>query len=72
MPHHFTKNTESVSRHCNTCGRTTMWSVSSGRLGRCMEDHHKSPQQQKAKDSHSDTQGSLFQDISPAGVTKAV
>lgn len=68
MPHHFTKNTTSVSRHCNTCGRTTMWTVSDGRLGRCVEDHHQVKPKAKAAVS---AQGSLFQDITPLGLTKA-
>jgi hypothetical protein len=49
-PQHYTKNTLGISRFCNTCRRTTMWSVSDGRLGRCQEDHHK-PQKPKPEPS---------------------
>jgi len=37
MSHHFTSNTISTSRWCNECKRQTQHSVSSNRLGRCME-----------------------------------
>ena len=59
MPHHFTKNTESVSRFCNTCRRVTMWSVSDGRLGRCQEDHHQKKPKPKVA-AASAVQQSLF------------
>jgi hypothetical protein len=37
MAEHYTRNTESVTRWCNTCQRDTQHSVSSGRVGRCLE-----------------------------------
>lgn len=39
---HYTRNTESVTRWCNHCGRNTQHSVSAGRVGRCME--HDAPE----------------------------
>lgn len=40
MIEHYTKGTISVRKWCNTCGKETEHSVSDGRLGRCVEDHH--------------------------------
>jgi len=37
---HYTRNTESVTRWCNRCGRPTQHLVSAGRVGRCENDHH--------------------------------
>lgn len=37
MSHHFTKNTESVTRWCDHCGRGTQHAVSAGHIGRCTE-----------------------------------
>lgn len=37
MSEHYTANTESATRHCNTCGRRTQHGVSAGRIGRCLE-----------------------------------
>jgi hypothetical protein len=34
---HFTSNTESVWKWCNTCMKNTEHSVSGNRLGRCQE-----------------------------------
>ena len=40
MSEHYTKGTISVRKWCTTCGRETEHSVSDGRLGRCVNDHH--------------------------------
>lgn len=37
MTEHYTRNTESVTRHCNHCNRQTQHTVSDGRVGRCLE-----------------------------------
>jgi len=37
MPEHYTRATESATRHCNRCGRPTQHAVSAGRIGRCLE-----------------------------------
>jgi hypothetical protein len=34
---HYTTDTESVTRRCKICERTTQHRVSAGRVGRCME-----------------------------------
>ena len=41
MTEHYTRNTESVTKWCNKCGRPTQFAVSCGRLGRCTE--HEAP-----------------------------
>lgn len=45
MPHHYPKNTTEVSYWCNTCNRLTMHQVYNGRLGACVEEHHKAKEQ---------------------------
>jgi hypothetical protein len=47
MSWHYTKNTESVTQWCNTCGRPTQHAVSAGRLGGCTE--HPAPAETKAQ-----------------------
>jgi hypothetical protein len=37
MTEHYTRNTESVTKWCNRCGKRTQHQVSDGRVGRCME-----------------------------------
>lgn len=37
MTEHYTSNTESVWKWCNTCMKNTTHSVSANRLGRCLE-----------------------------------
>lgn len=37
MTEHYTRNTESVTKWCNKCGRPTQFAVSCGRVGRCTE-----------------------------------
>ncbi len=37
MAEHYTANTESVTRWCNSCNRRTQHGVSGGRIGRCLE-----------------------------------
>lgn len=37
MTPHYTSNTEGDYVWCNTCGRKTLHSVTSNRLGRCTE-----------------------------------
>lgn len=44
-PHHYTSNCTGDTVYCNTCGRKTLHSVSSGRLGRCTE--HEVPRYSK-------------------------
>lgn len=48
MSEHFTRNTESVTRWCNKCGRVTEFAVSAGRLGRCTE-HDVAPESEAKK-----------------------
>ena len=48
MSEHYTRNTESVTKHCNRCGRPTQHRVSDGRIGRCME--HEAPKLSKAQE----------------------
>ena len=45
---HYTRNTESVLKWCNTCMRLTKHPVSDGRVGRCGE--HESPEYSKAQE----------------------
>lgn len=47
MSHHFTQNTESITRWCGQCGKMTQHSVSGGRVGLCME--HDAPLYSKAQ-----------------------
>lgn len=47
MTEHFTRNTESFTSWCKTCGRLTQHAVSYGRLGRCLE--HESQKYSKAQ-----------------------
>lgn len=47
MAHHYTHNTESITKFCAQCERSTQHSVTGGRLGRCLE--HDAPQFSKAQ-----------------------
>ena len=44
---HYTRNTESVLKWCNTCNRLTVHPTSGGRVGRCSE--HEPPRETKAQ-----------------------
>lgn len=58
-PQHYTKNTESVSHFCKVCNRLTIHKVYDGRLGPCVEEHHKD--KPKKKPGPENTQQDLFQ-----------
>ena len=57
MSQHYTKGTVSVRKWCNTCRRETEHSVSDGRLGRCVEDHHPPNLEKPVEESN---QGEMF------------
>lgn len=67
MTEHYTANTESVTKWCNHCARSTRHAVSAGRVGRCME--HEAPARTKQQESRAreladraeaEKQGDLF------------
>lgn len=60
MPHHYTKNVLEDTRWCNTCNRRTQHQVYNGRLGRCLNDHHRPPA--KSKEKAQSQQRSLFEE----------
>jgi ribosomal protein L44E len=47
MMEHFTRNTESITKFCRTCGRLTQHRVNNGRTGACLE--HDAPKMTKAQ-----------------------
>jgi len=59
MTQHYPKGTISIRKWCNTCGRETEHSVSDGRVGRCVQDHHPPSQPKPAKPAKVE-QGGLF------------
>ncbi len=47
MSEHYTRNTESMTKFCPTCGRLTQHAVHDARVGRCLE--HQAPEFSKAQ-----------------------
>lgn len=56
MAEHYPRSTESILKHCNTCGRLTVHPVSGGRVGRCSEHQAVGPskKQQAAQKKRED------------------
>jgi hypothetical protein len=55
MPEHYTKNTVSVLKWCNTCGKKMMHQVYDGRIGSCLGIHvHGMSQKQEKQKKQND------------------